>query len=31
MILRKSVLNKNQNHYCYDGFFEECSYQLAIK
>ena len=27
----KSVLNKDQNHYFYNTFLEECSYQLAKK
>ena len=31
VILIKSILNKNQNHYCYDILLEKCSYQLAKK
>ena len=31
IILVKSVLNKDQNHYCYDIFLEKCSYQLTKK
>ena len=27
----KSVLNKDQNHYYYNTFLEQCSYQLAKK
>ena len=29
MILIKSVLNKDKNHYYYDNFLEKCSCQLA--
>ena len=29
IILFKSILNKNQNHYYYKAFLEKCSYQLA--
>ena len=28
VILIKSVLNKNQNHYYYNIFLEKCSYQV---
>ena len=31
VILIKSVLNKDQNRYCYNIFLEKCSYQLAKK
>ena len=31
IILIKSALNKDQNHYCYKIFLEKCSYQLAKK
>ena len=31
VILIKSILNKNKNHYCYDILLEKCSYQLAKK
>ena len=31
IILVKSVLNKDQNHYYYNIFSEKCSYQLAKK
>ena len=31
IILIKSVLNNDQNHYCFSIFLEECSYQLARK
>ena len=31
IILTKSFLNKGQNHYYYNMFFEKCSYQLAAK
>ena len=31
IILIKSVLNKDKNHYCYKIFLEKCSYQLAKK
>ena len=31
VILIKSVLNKDQNHYYYKIFLEKCSYQLAKK
>ena len=31
VIIHKSVLNKDQNHYCYNIFLEKCFYQLAKK
>ena len=31
IILVKSVLNKDQNHYYYDIFLEKCLYQLTKK
>ena len=31
IILIKSVLNKDKNHYCYKIFLEKCPYQLAKK
>ena len=31
IILLKSVLNKDKNHYYYRIFLEKCSYQLAKK
>ena len=31
IILIKSVLNKDKNHYYYKIFLEKCSYQLAKK
>ena len=31
IILIKSVLNRDQNHYYYNIFLEKCSYQLAKK
>ena len=31
IILIKSVLNKNKNHYCCKIFLKKCSYQLAKK
>ena len=31
IILIKSVLNKNKNHYYYNIFLKKCSYQLAKK
>ena len=27
----KSVINKDENHYCYNLFLEKCSYRLAKK
>ena len=29
LILIKSILNKDQNHYYYNTFSEKCSYQIA--
>ena len=31
IIFIKSVLNKYQNHYCYNILLKKCSYQLAKK
>ena len=31
IILIKRLLNKDQNHYCYNIFLEKCTYQLAKK
>ena len=31
IILIKSVLNKDKNHYYYNTFLEKCLYQLAKK
>ena len=31
IIIIKSVLNKDKNHYYYNMFLEKCSYQLATK
>ena len=31
IILIKSVLNEDKNHYYYNTFLEKCSYQLAKK
>ena len=31
IIIIKSVINKDQNHFCYNIFLEKCSYKLAKK